>query len=84
MTLFFASMENNRLNQQQFNKEFFSAIPLTYFCTNIVVVMIMSLTSILAVKHFDEDKSNQNDFTFEDSDQNSDQEGESTERNKRS
>ena len=45
LTLLFASMENNRLNQDQFNKVFYSQIPMAYLGINFLIVIIMSVIS---------------------------------------
>ena len=63
LTLLFASMENNRLNQEQFNKIFYSKGPMTYFLINIGLVLIMSILSFMVVMNFQ--SSNQSDDTFE-------------------
>ena len=53
LTLLFASMENNRLNQEQFNQIFYSKASMTYLGLNLVIVLIMSIISVLTFQHFE-------------------------------
>ena len=52
LTLMCASMENNHLNQEQFNKIFYSKTSMIYLGFNLTIVLLMAIISVLTIKHF--------------------------------